>query len=123
MQMLNKLKSLKSISIILSLKKMPKIIGIEAAVWIGALVFLALINNPNEIHYTICPIQNLGSDFCPGCGLGNSISYIFRGDIYKSLGSHPLGIFALLVLLIRINKIIKQNWSNYGKHITINALS
>ena len=102
---------------------LPRIIGLEAAIWIGALLYLAFLHTPGETHFTICPINNLGFDFCPGCGLGNSISLIFQGEIYNSFLSHPLGLLALTVLIIRIIQLIKNNWSNYGKHITTNALS
>jgi hypothetical protein len=102
---------------------LPKLIGFEAAIWLGALYYLAFMHIPGETHFTICPINNLGFDFCPGCGLGNSISLIFRGDIYNSLLSHPLGILALTVIIMRIIQLIKNNWSNYGKHLTNNALS
>jgi len=99
-----------------------KIIGFEAAVWITGLAYLAFIHIPGETHFTICPIKNLGFDFCPGCGLGNSVSYIFHGDIYNSFLTHPLGLFALIVLAYRIIYLIKNNWSRYGKHISTNAL-
>ncbi|MCH7773099.1 MAG: DUF2752 domain-containing protein [Bacteroidetes bacterium] len=102
---------------------LPKIIGLEAAIWIGALLYLAILHTPGETHFTICPINNLGFDFCPGCGLGNSISLIFQGEIYNSFLSHPLGLLALTVLIIRIIHLIKNNWSNYGKHLATNALS
>ena len=98
-------------------------VGFEAFIWIGGLLFLALINNPADIHVTVCPIGNLGLDFCPGCGLGNSISYLFRGDIVNSFNSHPLGLFALIVLLTRIIHLLKFNRSRNGKYITTNALS
>jgi len=102
---------------------LPKIIGLEAAIWIGALLYLAFVHTPGETHFTICPIKNLGFDFCPGCGLGNSIFLLFQGEIYNSFLSHPLGILAVTILIIRIIQIIKNNWSNYGKHLTTNALS
>ena len=100
-----------------------RIIGLEAAIWIGALLYLAILHTPGATHFTICPINNLGFDFCPGCSLGNSISLIFQGEIYNSFLSHPLGLLALTVLIIRIIQLIKNNWSNYGKHLTTNALS
>jgi hypothetical protein len=102
---------------------LPKIIGLETAIWIGVLLYLAFLHSSGATHFTICPIKNLGLDFCPGCGLGNSISLIFQGEIYNSFLSHPLGLLALTVLIIRIIQLIKNNWSNYGKHITTNALS
>ncbi len=100
-----------------------KIIGLEAAIWIGALLYLAILHSPGGTHFTICPINNLGFDFCPGCGLGNSISLIFQVEIYNSFLSHPLGLLALTVLIIRNIQLIKNNWRNYGKHLTTNALS
>ena len=102
---------------------LPKIIGLEAAIWIGALLYLAFVHTPGKTHFTICPINNLGFDFCPGCGLVNSISLIFQGEIYNSFLFHPLGLLALTVLIIRIIQLIKNNWSNYGKHLATNALS
>jgi len=100
-----------------------KLIGFEATVWITALFFLAIFNNPGEPHFSICPLNNMGFDFCPGCGLGTSISYFFQGEIGRSINSHPLGLFALSVIFFRIYSILKLNWSQYGKHITTNALS
>jgi hypothetical protein len=98
-------------------------IGFEATIWIGGLFFLAFINNPEDIHFTVCPLANLGLDICPGCGLGNSISYLFRGDLIGSFNSHPLGLFALIVLLTRIIHLLKFNRSRNGKYITTDALS
>jgi hypothetical protein len=92
-------------------------------IWLASLLYLIFIHTPGKIGFTLCPLNNLNLDFCPGCGLGNSISHIFQGEIYNSLIAHPLGIFALVVIIIRIIKITKQNWSHYGKHITVNALS
>ena len=95
----------------------------EAAIWISGLFFLAFINNPADVHFTICPLANLGLEICPGCGLGNSISYLFQGDLIGSFNSHPLGLIALLILLTRIIHLIKFNWSRNGKYITTDALS
>ena len=91
-----------------------KLIGLEAAIWILGLVFLVFINDPQSIHFTVCPFANLGIDFCPGCGLGNSISYLFRGDLSASFHAHPLGIFALIIITMRIITIIKNNRRMYA---------
>ena len=71
----------------------------------AALAALAL-THPAEHHYTLCPFHNLGMDFCPGCGLGRSISYLFRLEIKHSLMSHPLGIPAVAILLYRIYQLL-----------------
>ncbi len=95
-------------------KKLWLLIGFESLIWIIGLLYLAFIHSPGETHFTICPLANLGFEFCPGCGLGNSISYLFKGDLISSFLSHPLGIFALLVLTLRIITIIKNNWRRYA---------
>jgi len=97
-----------------NLQKIWSLIGFEAAAWILGLSFLIFIHFPGETHFTICPLANLGIDFCPGCGLGNSISYLFRGDLISSFHSHPLGIFALIVIVLRIISIIKNNRRRYA---------
>jgi hypothetical protein len=91
-----------------------KFVGFEASIWILGLFYLAVINSPSVEHFTICPFANLGIDFCPGCGLGNSISYLFRGDLASSFHSHPLGIFALVIIIFRIISIINNNWRRYA---------
>ncbi len=100
-----------------------KVIGVEALIWIAALIFLALIEPAESTHFIICPFSAMGIDFCPGCGLGRSVSYILHGNIVNSLSVHPLGIFALIILPTRVISLIKINWSNYGKRFSTNARS
>jgi len=94
--------------------KFWKLIGLEAFIWMIGLVYLGLIPSSNSTHFTICPLANLGLEFCPGCGLGNSISYLFRGDIVASIHSHPLGIFAIIIIITRIISLIKNNRRRYA---------
>ncbi|MBT8380399.1 MAG: DUF2752 domain-containing protein [Ignavibacteria bacterium] len=89
--------------------KVWKLIGLEAFIWISGLLYLIFINSPELSHFTICPISNLGFDFCPGCGLGNSISFLFKGNLEASIYSHPLGIIAFVVIVTRIISLIKNN--------------
>jgi len=96
------------------IKKLWSLIGFEALVWILGLAYLLIIHSTGETHFTVCPLSNLGFEFCPGCGLGNSISYIFKGDLITSFHSHPLGIFALLIISFRIINIIKNNRRRYA---------
>ncbi|MFA4863650.1 MAG: DUF2752 domain-containing protein, partial [Bacteroidales bacterium] len=77
----------------------------EALIWIVALIFLAF-SNPAVHHYTLCPLDNLGISYCPGCGLGRSIGYFFRLDIESSFLAHPLGIPAVFLLVYRSLKIL-----------------
>src|SRR5688572_10139926 len=73
----------------------------EAIIWLSGLVALAIFKPENDAHFTLCPLNNLGFDFCPGSGLGRSISFFFHGEVYQSLKTHPLGIFAVTVLSFR----------------------
>ena len=77
----------------------------EALIWIFALAFLA-ISNPAVHHYTLCPLDNLGISYCPGCGLGRSIGYFFRLEIESSFLAHPLGIPAVFLFIFRSVKIL-----------------
>ena len=90
-----------------------KLIPLEAAVWIIALVLL-IINDPGNAHASsLCPVHNLGLDFCPGCGLGTSISYAFRGQFEASFSSHPLGMFAILILASRVYTLLRKSYKEY----------
>jgi len=80
-------------------------INLELIFWIAALVILYVIE-ATQVHFTLCPISNLGFDFCPGCGLGHSIHYALRLNFQDSYMSHPLGIFAILIIIYRIFKLI-----------------
>ncbi len=79
----------------------------EGFIWLAALIWLAL-DNPGVHHYTLCPLDNLGFPFCPGCGLGRSIGFLFRLDVESSVAAHPLGIPALILLLWRIIKVFSR---------------
>ena len=96
---------------------------LELIVWSGA-IFILAISYPNiSSHFTICPIENLGFSWCPGCGLGRSVSYLMHGDITSSLKQHWFGIPAFGILIYRIvhlfNKfllnLLSKNKIYYGK--------
>jgi hypothetical protein len=101
-------------ALVWNIKKLWSLIGFESSAWILGIVYLLFIHIPGESHFTICPLSNLGFEFCPGCGLGNSISLLFKGDFLASFHSHPLGIFAFLIITFRIFTIIKNNRRRYA---------
>ncbi|NJM24561.1 MAG: DUF2752 domain-containing protein [Bacteroidia bacterium] len=78
----------------------------EAIVWLAGLVFLAS-QPPGGSHFSICPFSALGFEHCPGCGLGKSVAYLFRGEWAASFAAHPLGIFAVIMLSFRILQLTK----------------
>jgi hypothetical protein len=92
----------------------------EITFWASALLLLAVMPPGADPHYSFCVFKMLGINFCPGCGLGHSISYLFHGNLQASLSSHPLGIFAVVIILSRIFKLIQlhvlsKNLNNYAK--------
>ncbi len=92
--------------------KSPKWIPpIESLLWTFGLIALAVFNPANSSGgFSLCPIHQLGFDFCPGCGLGHSIAWLFRGDLSTSMDEHMLGPLAAIIL---ISRIIKLNYQHY----------
>lgn len=78
---------------------------LEALIWTSALIALTFVDPSRADHVTICPIAWLGFDFCPGCGLGRSIAWLFHGSLSDSLRTHPLGVVTLAVLVHRIYRL------------------
>ncbi len=81
----------------------------ECGAWISGLLGLALVNPAAETHFNLCLFKWIGFSFCPGCGLGHAVSWLFHGDIQRSLQAHPLGILALIILLYRIFTLTRIN--------------
>lgn len=88
----------------------------EALIWAGGLVALFFID-PAHDHFSLCPFHQLGITFCPGCGLGRSVSHLLHGEFVRSFTVHPLGALAVVLLLHRIFQLIKNNNISYGKNL------
>lgn len=80
---------------------------VELACWVAALGCLA-VTNPVASHFTLCPLSNLGFTWCPGCGLGHSVSALLHGNIQSSLQYHWFGIPATGILAYRIWHLSKS---------------
>lgn len=93
------------------LKRFP----LEALIWITGLLVLAVADLDALQHVSVCPLKQAGITFCPGCGLGRSVSLLFQGNVSQSLQAHPLGIFAVIILSFRILNLTKQYLKHYGK--------
>jgi hypothetical protein len=87
-----------------------KIKHLEAWFWIFAIVGLAIFNPIEEGHVSFCVAKKLNFWFCPGCGLGHSIAWIFRGEFVNSFQAHPLGIPTILILLFRSYNLLKYDF-------------
>jgi hypothetical protein len=105
------------------IKSILKIVEWEAVLWAIGLIYLLFVNPYQTHEFTFCPFHNLGITFCPGCGLGRSISFFYHGNFIQSFKAHPLGIAAFVLIFYRIvvlfNKMNKNfhktNEVNYGK--------
>ena len=84
-------------------------VPLEAWMWLAALGYLLFINPYQQQYFSFCPFHNLGIEFCPGCGLGRSISFFYHLDIINSIKTHPLGIAAFFIISHRIYFLIKVN--------------
>lgn len=61
------------------------------------------VMDPNaDQHFTVFLPDLLFDIKSPGYGLGHSISFLFRGDLYQSMEAHYLGPLAVLIILHRI---------------------
>lgn len=97
------------------IKSILKMVEWEAIIWMVGLTYLLFIDPYQIQHYTLCPFHNLGITFCPGCGLGRSISFFYHGDFLLSIWTHPLGIFAFIIITVRILKLFIKTYNNYHK--------
>lgn len=88
--------------------KISKKIDFEAVFWLSAFAYLTFINPYTPKHLNFCLFSLVGIENCPGCGLGKSISMIFHGDIAGSFDAHSLGIPAIILILKRIYKLIRN---------------
>lgn len=86
--------------------------NLELLMWIAALVSLIFVNPYQTDHFTLCIFNQMGIDFCPGCGIGRSISMIYHGNFVDSFQMHPLGVFALAVILYRIITLLPKHKLN-----------
>jgi hypothetical protein len=87
-----------------------KHLNVEAVVWLSGLVLLACMNPSDDSHLSLCPLKNLGMAWCPGCGLGHSISYFFHGNILMSLKCHVLGIPTVFILTARSFSLLRKSF-------------
>lgn len=94
--------------------KVKKIKYIEIPVFAGGLLLLALMN-PEDSGTTLCLLEHLGYPYCPGEGLGHSISYFFRGEIDSSLEANFMGPFAVSILTFRILYLFKNYYSEKNR--------
>ena len=87
-------------------------IRFECLFWIAALIILFFLPENNSA-LSLCPSKLLGMGHCPGCGIGHAIHYTLQGQFTLSFHHHPLGIFAVLVIFMRIKQLIQPKKTVY----------
>jgi hypothetical protein len=86
----------------------------ELVFWIVALLLLGSAGTDSAQgvnHFTLCPLANLGFTWCPGCGIGHSITQLLQGHVMESFKYHWFGLPALLIIFFRIYSLMKQELS------------
>ena len=92
-------------------------VHIELLAWLVSLVTPFLINPNDTSHFSFCFFKNTGLSWCPGCGLGHSIAYLYRGEWLLAIQTHWLGIVTVVLLIYRIIQLLSKQ-----KHKTTSAL-
>lgn len=87
-------------------------VPLEAIFWLLILLAPVFIDVSTEQHFTLCLFKNIGWDFCPGCGIGRAMAYLYRADLSSSLMSHPFAIPVVLILGHRVFQLIRKANSN-----------
>ena len=95
---------------------------LELIIWMSALLFLAFTASGSS-HSSLCPLDNFGFKWCPGCGLGRSLRFLLHGEFSLSFDNHWFGIPAFIILFHRIVQLFKifllnlrfPTHINYGK--------
>src|SRR5690554_2942308 len=77
----------------------------ELIFWSAALIGLWYMD-PYLDHFSLCPLDNLGMAWCPGCGFGRSIGLLLKGELAASWSLHPLGGFGLSIIIFRVFELV-----------------
>nr|MBN2278300.1 DUF2752 domain-containing protein [candidate division Zixibacteria bacterium] len=89
--------------------------NLEIFCWLALLAAAAFIDPVAEGHSSFCLFKNLGWAWCPGCGLGRSIAFLYHGELLLSLKTHPLGIITVGVIIYRIIYLLRRKlWLSAG---------
>jgi hypothetical protein len=80
--------------------------NLELLFWIAAIIvlFFLPVNKPGS---SLCLSVLLGFGHCPGCGIGHAIHYALHLKFALSFQSHPLGIFGVMIIFMRIWQLTK----------------
>jgi uncharacterized protein DUF2752 len=63
---------------------------------------LMTMASPSDDGLTICPMALLTGVACPGCGMSRAIAWMFRGDLERSVGYHPLAPLVVMISVVAV---------------------
>ncbi|WP_316741668.1 DUF2752 domain-containing protein [Pedobacter antarcticus] len=88
-------------------------IPFELVFWITAMLLLAAAQPvyPHQgNHFSLCPLAAAGLEWCPGCGLGRSITLFLHGEWRDGFRQHWLGVPAIVIISGRVYVLAKAEW-------------
>lgn len=95
------------------MRKLGSYIPLELLFWLTGLLLLGLADpqvKGGHHHFTLCPLANLGFSWCPGCGIGRSITQLMHGNFAESFNQHWFGLPALFIIGWRIVVLVRLNF-------------
>jgi hypothetical protein len=92
----------------------------ELLIWSFALLYLVIIDPSHRAELSICPIHQMGFSWCPGCGLGRSLSFLLHGSIAASFETHWLGIPASIIIVYRSITLLVNEINRISADRTLN---
>jgi hypothetical protein len=90
---------------------------VELLFWVIALFILFCLPE-NTTDTSLCIFSLFGFGHCPGCGIGHAMHYALRLKFTLSVHHHPLGIFGVLIIFIRIKQLL--NTKKYTNETKLN---
>ena len=82
-------------------------VPLEAVIWTAGLAAMACADPTAEGLFDACLFKWMGAAWCPGCGLGHAVAYLFHGDVAQSVAAHPLGVVVVPVLIGHIGQLVR----------------
>ncbi|MEX0770302.1 MAG: DUF2752 domain-containing protein [Balneolaceae bacterium] len=84
---------------------------LEWTILLGGMILLAWMDPYANNGFSLCLLDAFNI-YCPGDGLGHSISFIFRGLWLEAWQSHPAGFLAVIVITWRIYHLTFKRFLN-----------
>ena len=81
----------------------------------AAVFGLMTMASPSDDGLTICPMALLTGVACPGCGMSRAIAWMFRGDLERSVGYHPLAPLVVIISVVAVVWAVGRRFRGWEK--------